>query len=374
MKIGLVTGEFPPMPGGVGDFSRILAEQLAGLGHDVQLFSRSGSASESLPLTTTGAWGAGSLARIRSWARQRQLDVVNLQFQTAAFDMSPYIHFLPRILPTPLVTTFHDLRYPYLFPKAGPLRNWIVMQLARSSAGVIATNSEDDERLKGLRRRKLIPIGSNIRARAQQAPDADSKRQEAGANLDSFLLGHFGFVSAGKGIAPLIEAVARLRKAGYDIRLAFIGARRNTVDSGEAAAYLQALDKRLRDLGLAEVVYWTGYLPEAEVATWLRAVDLVTLPYQDGASYRRGSLIAALHQGCAIVTTQPSTRIDAFEHGRNLWLVPRGSSDAIAEALLILMRDRKLLARMRAGARQLSQYFDWDRIACDTVAFYESCR
>ena len=374
MNIGLVTGEFPPMPGGVGDFSRILAEQLAGLGHHVHLFSRSGSASESFPLSTTGAWGPGSLARIRSWARRRELDVVNLQFQTAAFDMSPYIHFLPRVLPLPLVTTFHDLRYPYLFPKAGPLRNWIVMQLARSSAGVIATNSEDDERLKGLRRRKLIPIGSNIRARAQQTPDAESKRQEAGANLDSFLLGHFGFVSAGKGIVPLIEAVARLRKAGYDIRLAFIGARRNTVDSGEAADHLQTVDKRLRDLGLAEVVYWTGYLPEDEVATWLRAVDLVTLPYQDGASFRRGSLIAALHQGCAVLTTQPSTRIDAFEQGRNLWLVPRGSPDAIAEALLILMRDRKLLAGMRAGARQLSQYFDWDRIACETVAFYESCR
>ncbi len=373
MNIGLVTGEFPPMPGGVGDYSRILAEQLFSLGHHVHIFSRSGTASKSFPLSTTGAWGPGSLARIRNWARRRELDVVNLQFQTAAFDMSPYIHFLPRLLPTPLITTFHDLRYPYLFPKAGPLRNWIVLQLARASSGVITTNSEDDERLKGLRQRKLIPIGSNIRARAQHAPDADSKLQEAGANLNSFLLGHFGFVSAGKGVDCLIEAVSRLRKSGYDFRLVFIGARRNTVDAGGTAAYLQALDKRLRDLGLAEVVYWTGYLPEDEVAAWLRAVNLVTLPYQDGASYRRGSLIAALHQGCAVVTTQPSTRIDAFEHGRNMWLVPRRSPDAIAEALLILMRDRKLLARMRAGARQLSQCFDWDRIACETVAFYGAC-
>ncbi len=374
MNIGLVTGEFPPMPGGVGDFCRILAEQLASLGHDVHLFSRSGTASEYLRLTTAGAWGPGSLARIRSWARQRELDVVNLQFQTAAFDMSPYIHFLPRVLPLPLVTTFHDLRYPYLFPKAGPLRDWIVMQLARSSAGVIATNSEDDERLKGLRRRKLIPIGSSIRTRAQTAPDGEKKRQEAGANRDSFLLGHFGFVSAGKGIDHLIEALARLREAGYDIRLVFIGARRNSVDSGRAAAYLRDLDGRLRDLELAEAVYWTGYLPEAEVATWLQAVDLVALPYQDGASYRRSSLIAALHQGCAVLTTQPATRIDAFEPGRNMWLVRRGSPDAIAEALLILMQDRKLLARMRAGARQLSLCFDWDRIAVETVALYEACR
>ena len=35
MKIGLISGEFPPMPGGVGDFSRLLAENIQQQGHDV---------------------------------------------------------------------------------------------------------------------------------------------------------------------------------------------------------------------------------------------------------------------------------------------------------------------------------------------------
>ena len=373
MRIGLVSGEFPPMPGGVGDFTRILAEQLSGLGQDVYLFSRRGTASDSFPLATTAAWGPGSLARMRTWARRRRLDVVNLQFQTAAFDMSPYIHFLPRALPVPVVTTFHDLRYPYLFPKAGRLRNGIVMQLARSSAGAITTNSEDDTRLTGLRQRRLIPIGSNIRSRRRDRLEADKKREQAGAGKSSFLLGHFGFVSEAKGIDSLITALARLQKSGCDIRLAFIGARRNTVDTGRPEAYLQALDRRLEELGLSELVHWTGYLPETEISAWLQALDLVTLPFHDGASYRHGSLIAAIYQGCAILSTQPSAEIDAFVHGHNLWLVPRHSADAIAEALLLLMRDRKLLARLRAGAQQLSNCFDWDRIACETAAFYEAC-
>jgi hypothetical protein len=61
--------------------------------------------------------------------------------------------------------TFHDLRVPYLFPKAGPLRRWIVYHLARSAEGVIATNDEDFHRLlteARPRRLALIPIGSNI--------------------------------------------------------------------------------------------------------------------------------------------------------------------------------------------------------------------
>ena len=40
-------------------------------------------------------------------------------------------------------TTFHDLRPPYLFPKAGPLRDYVTHRLARASDAVIGTNGSD---------------------------------------------------------------------------------------------------------------------------------------------------------------------------------------------------------------------------------------
>ena len=219
MKIGLISGEFPPMPGGVGDFTRSLAERIRDHGHQVHILSRRGSTSETLNVSTLSGWGLGSLPAIRSWARQHSLDIVNLQYQTAAYGMSPFIHFLPAAIDAPLITTFHDLRYPYLFPKAGRLRDWIVMRLARSSAGIITSNQEDDLRLKRLPNRRIIPIGSSIPRANRGDSVAVTAPWRAPADANSFLLGHFGFVNAVKGIDYLIEALANLRSAGHDLRL-----------------------------------------------------------------------------------------------------------------------------------------------------------
>lgn len=372
MKIGLISGEFPPMPGGVGDFTRSLAESLCDHGHEVHILSRSGSTSANLNLSAVRGWGPRSLPAIRAWARQLGLDIVNLQYQTAAYDMSPFIHFLPAAVDQPVVTTFHDLRHPYLFPKAGRLRDWIVKRLARSSAGIITTNHEDDIRLSRLPNRRLIPIGSSIPSANCSDSAAGSSSWRESANANSFVLGHFGFVKSVKGIDYLIEALTTLRSAGHDLRLQFIGASHNNVDSKADADYLRALEDRIARLGLADAIDWTGHLTDREVAACFQAIDLMALPFTDGASYRRSSLIAAVHSGCAILTTEPSVPVAPFVHGSNLWLVPRCSADAIAEAILQLMCDRERLQGLRTGALKLREQFDWDVIARATIAFYQT--
>lgn len=372
MRIGLISGEFPPMPGGVGDFTRSLAERLGEHGQEVHILSRAGSSSEFLNVSSVRGWGPWRLPAIRGWARRHNLDLINLQYQTAAYDMSPFIHFLPAVVGLPLVTTFHDLRYPYLFPKAGRLRDWIVMRLARSSAGVISTNHEDDLRLSRLPKRRLIPIGSSIPKASCGSCESTAPLEPAPADANPFVIGHFGFVNALKGIDYLIEALANLRAESRDLRLLFIGGRRNAVESAADAAYMSALDERIRRLGLADAVTWTGYLPDHEVGAWLRAVDLMALPYTDGASFRRSSLMAAIHSGCAILTTAPAVAVEAFKHGSNLWLVPPGSADALENGIRILMRDREQLHRLRAGAAKLSARFDWDAIALATIDFFQS--
>lgn len=373
MKIGLISGEFPPMPGGVGDFTRILAEHIQEQGHDVYVLSRAGSADDSLPVSTVGGWGAGCLRQIRGWARRHGVDLVNLQYQTAAFDMTPFIHFTPDLIGAPVVTTFHDLRYPYLFPKAGPLRDWIVMRLARASRGVIATNREDEIKLQSMSHCQMIPIGSSIKRRAFSASEQADCRRHFAADDDCLLLGHFGFVQAIKGADYLIDALAGLRNSGKQVRLVFIGERSNTVDDGADARYLLALDERIRQRDLQNAVHWTGFLPDDEVSAWLSAVDLMVLPYVDGASCRRSSLIAALHQGCAIITTEPALEEPAFKHGDNLWLAPPRSSEGIESAVLQLLSDPRRIEALRAGAERLSDRFDWYGITRSTIAFYQSC-
>ena len=371
MKIGMISGEFAPMPGGVGDFARILAERITKHGHDVHMLSRAGCASDALPVSTVKNWGIKCLSPIQNWAEQNDFELINLQFQTAAYDMSPVIHFLSAALDQPFVTTFHDLRHPYLFPKAGRLRDWTVRHLAQSSDGVIVTNREDAASLAHLPLQTLIPIGSAI----PHTNDADSSRsswrERLGAAEATFLLGFFGFIQPIKGADYLIEALAELRQRDLDLRLVFIGASSNPIDSGADSAYRQQLDERIRKHALQECIHWTGFISDDEVAACLNAMDLITLPFLDGASYRRSTLIAAIHQGCAILTTQAAVETDSFKHGENLFFIPSHSSEEITTAIAQLMGNPLQLERLRHGARDLRSHFDWDVIATDTITFFE---
>ncbi len=371
MRIGIVTGEYLPMQGGVGAYSRILAGELARQGQSVFVFA-SDQAREDQPqitLTNMHGWGPGSLRSVVAWARQHRLDVVNIQFQTAAFGMSPWIHFLPDALRgLPVVTTFHDLRYPYLFPKAGRLRDWIVNHLARASAGVIATNHEDLSRLQTLSRAALIPIGSNILQPLPADFDPHPWRAQAGAQSGDFLLAYFGLFNHSKGLDTLLTALATLRRGGLPARLVFVGGGAGSSDPTNVA-FMTGMTALINRLDLTPCIHYTGYLDEAAVGAYLTASDVVVLPFADGASYRRGSLMAAIHYGCAVVTTTPQVTISTFKPDENLMLVPPDDSTTLASTLRHLRESPELAARLRQGAAVLADSFRWDTIAQNYVSF-----
>ncbi|MBE2271607.1 MAG: glycosyltransferase [Anaerolinea sp.] len=369
MRIGFIAGEYPPRQGGVGAYTRILAGEIAKLGHEVHIVSREGTVSDDPALKLSPIikrWDVSSLGAIRSWARG--LDVINVQYQTAAFDMSPLIHFLPQII-TPVVTTFHDLRHPYLFPKAGRLRDWIVMHLARTSAGAITTNHEDAARLAHLPHTMLIPIGSNILKPLGAEFDPSAWRKQAGAQPGDFLLAYFGLINRSKGLEPLLESVAALRADGIPARLIMIG-NAGTSDPTNIA-YMDEIDALISRLGIESYLYRLGYIEDDTIiGSYLSAADAVVLPFADGASYRRGSLMAALRYGCATVTTMPAVSIPTFRDGENLLLVPPNDAPALTAALRRLYESPPLRERLKVGAAALSHEFDWSQIAAQTVAFY----
>ena len=374
MRVGLVTGEYPPMEGGVGAYTQMLARHLADQNHDVFVLSSTYTREidERIHLSPwMERWHLGSPTTVRRWATENRVDVVNLQYQTAAYAMSPWIHFIPDRLPQlPVVTTFHDLRLPYLFPKAGRLRDWIVLRLASSSDGVIATNHEDMARLHHLPCATLIPIGSNILQPLPRDFDPAAWRQRAGANEDDLLLSFFGLINRSKGLDVLLDTVAALRSQDIPARLLIIGGSAGSSDPTNKP-YLDEIQAKIERLALAPYIHWTGFVDEESVAQFLASADMVLFPFRDGASYRRGSLMAAIHYGCVIVTTQPVISIPTFLDGENMILVGRESSDAIVSAVVQLYRQPELRAKLKHGAMQLSRQFEWSQIARDTAAFYE---
>jgi glycosyltransferase involved in cell wall biosynthesis len=377
MRIGLISGEYPPMQGGVGDFTRVLGRTLVGTGQEIfVLTSQAGTGMDDEGITVSASvdnWNRALPGAVRAWAEDHTLDVINLQYQTAAYNMAGMIHVLPRLAgKTPFAVTFHDLRFPYLFPKAGPLRTRAVLELARGADAAIVTNHEDEERLiqaGGVQRISRIPIGSSIAGDLPARFDRTAWRDRIGVGPDDILIGFFGFLNRSKGIETLLDAIARLRSVGVEARLLMIGGRTGDSDSTNTA-YAQHIDAEIARLGLTDQVLYTGYVEGPEVSAYLSCLDVCALPFEDGASFRRSSFMAAIAHGCAIVATRGFRPPPELVHEQNIYLVPPDDARALATALRTVALDGDLRARLQAGADRLHAMFTWERIADQTLALF----
>jgi len=379
MRVLFLTGEFPPMQGGVGDCTNETARALAARGVDVGVLTSDKAKSVDLhpssfrlhPLVKSWDWS--SLRIIAQTIREFQPSIVHLQFQTAAFGMHPAIYFAPRLLSRngKFAITFHDLRPPYLFPKAGFLRDWITRYLARSCDAVIATNDEDYLELGtwDLGFVSLIPIGSNIPTTPPPNYQTTEWRRQLGVKDNETLLCYFGFLNEAKGGETLIRALALVPNA----KLLMIGGQVGASDPTNAA-YLARVKALIGELGLTQRVLWTDYTPPEIVTANFLASDICVLPYREGASFRHGTLMAALAHGMPIITTMPhveTLHATSLRDGINCLLVPPNDPRALADAIHRAMASPDLRARIGAGARELAQQFTWDKIAQQHLALYQ---
>lgn len=386
MKVFLLSGEFPPLQGGVGDYTRELGQALAALGVEVHVITsvEGSSAPEGLTVhPLVHQWGWSFWRPVVQLLGEERPDVLHIQYQTAAYGMHPAVNYLPwrlRLWPGPartdrprLVATFHDLRTPYLFPKAGCIRQWVTQAIAQGCDALVATNGEDERVLNewGFNTKvRRISIGSNITPQLPPEFDRESWRRRWGVGPQTKLLGYFGFLNASKGVGTLLRALKLLVEDSYDMHLLMVGGRVGSSDFTNVA-YARRMEALIEELGLSQRVHWTDFVPESEVSASLMAVDLCVLPYRDGISFRRGSLLACLAHGCPIISTRPARRIPGLREGENVLLAPPDDPATLARRIEDGAADAELRRQLGEGAYRLAQEFTWPAIARQTVALYE---
>jgi glycosyltransferase involved in cell wall biosynthesis len=281
----------------------------------------------------------------------------------------------------PVVVTFHDLLVPYLFPKAGLVREWVNRLLARTASATVATNQEDAARLRswGVCDVEVIPIGSNIPNNPPVDFDRDRWRAEHRIALGTTVLAYFGFLNSTKGLDALLRALSILKDRTGDYRLVMVGGGLGASDPTNSATAL-ALDKLASELGVKDELVWTGYLEPSEVSAALLSADIAVLPYADGASFRRGSLLAVLAHGLPVITARGDKKAigntgdpkswPELLHGDNAILVQPGDIAELVSAIKMVASDAELRDRLARGAAALAQFFSWTRIGEAHEALY----
>ena len=169
-------------------------------------------------------------------------------------------------------------------------------------------------------------------------------RERLGLTLGAPVIGYFGRTAAAKGMGTLVRAFARVAAEEERARLLVVGG----ALEGERDAYSR--ERFLRELGSPgrEAVVWRGF--QDRVAPLVAATDIVVLP-----SWREGfgmSLAEAAALGRPAVATQTRGARSVVEPGVTGILVPVNDAEALADALLRLVRSPELAERMGAAARR----------------------
>lgn len=319
-RVLLITGEYPPMPGGISDYTSLLRSELETQGvQTVVLSSQKSEAKE-----TVQEWSWRTISTVREIVNRHHIDIVHVQYQAGAFGMHPVINLLPGLVRNvPVVTTFHDLRPPYLFPKAGRARFFAMRRMARSSAMAIVTNPADERALSNASIPvTVIPLGPSL-----PPPNVAVEPERA--------IGYFGFPSRQKGFDLLVDAIGRFPSTSRP-PVCVVGGRPPqtgqhgfmSVDEVEALAAEHSV-----------TLSWTGFLDAQAASNALARCAVIAFPFPNGATQRSSALIAALQTGRPVLTTAPGDvrGLAGLTQLPQLITIPRGDRaqlhTALAEAM-----------------------------------------
>ncbi len=311
-------------------------------------------------VATTCLGDAGMVAvprRLRRLVRQEQIDVVHVHSPVAAAMARTA---LPRTGP-PIVYTEHNVwaRYHPATRAANALtygRNaWVFTvsdEVRRSlGAGPWPTRGHAALPVETLYHGPE-PVGSG-------EPDASDRiRAELGVPRDAPLVGAVGNLKTHKGYGFLLEAAARVVRRIPDARFVVVG-----------QGPLEAALRRQRDeLGLQDHVTFTGY--RADAPTLAGAFDVFVMSsLQEGLSI---ALLEAMARGRPVVVTRVGGLPEVVRDGVDGLLVPPRDVDAMADALLRLVRDPQLRARLGTAARARAAGFDIRTAVARMETVYEA--
>ncbi len=373
MRIALITAHYPPatIPCGIGDYTRCLREALESLGHQCLVITSVHCRSREknvYPLALD--WGFVDSLKVWRCFRYERPDAVFVQYTPEHYGYGLAIKLLPFIVrgtqrDTALVTTFHTLVGGRWVAKP------YAVLLVAGSRGVISIHRE----LSDLLRRRLpwctnkmreIPIGANIPEPAMERTAARQHlRRRLGLKGEAQILGTFGFPAPGKGMETLIHAMRYLKDSTATYLLC-IGETRE----GDRA-YRADLEGLAQRSGVADRIHWLGGVTAQEASNLLAGADAYVVPYDEGASLRRGTLMAGFRIGVPIITTTPRYPDPALNSGETVLAVPPRAPEALADGIRRCLADSRLRDRLRQGMAAVSARFDWLAIAAEHVEFIQ---
>lgn len=361
----LLTGEYPPIPGGVGDYTALLAAGLAETGAEVHVWTTHADgptpAAEGVTVhRDCGRWSRDDLKRLgatlEAFPTPRRLVV---QYAPNAWGYKGLnLGFCRWVLGRARAgdevrVMFHEVAYP--FEPLGKPTRWVLAAahrvmartLMKASTYVDVTIPAWETTLRRCAPDARLPVGcrpvpSNIPVVDDPEGVAEVRRRVAPKG--EAIVGSFSSFSSLTG--PLLSAVLPKVLLGGQGRVGLL-----VGHGGDAmATRLTAAHPELRGR-----LHATGAVAPGEVSRHLQACDLAIQTYPDGVTGRRGSVMAVLAHGVPVATNLGRLSESLWAESGGVSLAASPVADAIVRAAESLLADPAERERVGAAGRELHE-------------------
>lgn len=280
------------------------------------------------------------------------------------------INKIPFLLPwfvkeTPVMVLLHHLFGTLFYQETNPvfatylyfMERLIPWVYRRCLFEVVSESCRDELVGMGVSADSISVVHNGLDPGIMDAPAGMDRtdRPAAPDRKEPGLIVYLGRLKKYKNVDHLIQAMAIVRDEVPGARLLIAG-------TGDRRPALEALT---RSLDLEEAVEFAGYVSESEKISLLTRAEVAAYP-----SSKEGwgiSVIEANACGTPVVATRVSGLRDAVVDGETGLLTPPGDQNAMARALIGLLREPDERERLARNARARSRRFTWDETARQTI-------
>ena len=294
--------------------------------------------------------------KVARYLRQRRVDVLHTH-NTPSFlhgSLGAFLARTPTVVHTDHARDFPD-RMRYM------VAEHIASHLVYRVVGVSEHTTNNLHRYEKIPRRKLLTIQNGIDGSRFRAPvDVAAKRRELDLPADGFVIGLASRLTPQKDVPNLLRAMCIVVQEIPNVTLLVVG-------EGDGSER-DELRTTANELGLGDRVRFLGMrfdIPEL----------LATFDVYASSSVWEGLpmvILEAMAAGCPIVATAVGGLPTAITHNVNGSLVPPRDHEALAAALIELLRDGERRARYaRAGRQVFATRYSAEIMARQYEALYE---
>ena len=266
----------------------------------------------------------------------------------------------------PLVSTIHATeagRNSGIHDETQRYINDTEWMLTYESTEVIVNSNfmkNDLQRLFGLPFEKInvVPNGINLNNFTNVERDYDFRRKYAADNEKIILF--LGRLVYEKGVQHLISAMPKILASYNDAKLVIVG----------KGGMLDDLKDQAENMGIANKVYFAGYMDAKNVNKMYKASDISVFP----STYEPFGIVAleAMLAGNPVVVSDVGGLNEIVDHKVNGMKTYAGNPNSIADSIIELLHDQKLCDNLSKKAKQKVRLeYNWNKIAQDTHFIYQ---